>query len=130
MKRTFLVFIIIVAGCAAAEHPVSTVATDEPERDSEGYSERVEELWAELERVAPERGIMQMSPSDYGAKETPENCRAAVDIRDRICDLSRRICAIAEREPSSIDTATQCRRATDGCESARERVSLGCDGVL
>ncbi len=52
------------------------------------------------------------------------NCDDAFGHRDAICDLSERICAIADDHPRA---ARRCEDATDRCANARERVADECD---
>jgi hypothetical protein len=51
------------------------------------------------------------------------DCVEAERLRDQICTLADRICAIAEREP---EREALCRDSRDRCERARQRVEQRC----
>ncbi|HJL04778.1 MAG TPA: hypothetical protein RMH85_05015 [Polyangiaceae bacterium LLY-WYZ-15_(1-7)] len=53
------------------------------------------------------------------------DCDVARDLRDQICDLSGRICAIADETPDP-STAERCRDGEARCDSARDRVDDRC----
>jgi hypothetical protein len=52
------------------------------------------------------------------------NCDDAFGHRDAICDLSQRICDIADDHPRA---ARRCEDAEDRCANARERVADECE---
>lgn len=54
------------------------------------------------------------------------DCAAAEGLRDRICDLSERICEISGRHPDDGQVAGRCEAGRDRCQSAREDVDDAC----
>lgn len=54
------------------------------------------------------------------------DCSSARDLRDRICDLSGRICEIADDNPDDDPTAERCRDGRARCRGAAQRVSQSC----
>lgn len=54
------------------------------------------------------------------------DCSSARDLRDRICDLSGRICEIADDNPNDDPTAERCRDGRARCRGASNRVSQSC----
>jgi hypothetical protein len=99
----FLLAIGAAAGCA------SRVMQAEPPPSSEPA---VEDLDAALERALP-----------AGAAA---DCDRAGQLRETICELSRRICATSERAPLDRDLAEKCADGKLRCERARARVDRSC----
>ena len=54
------------------------------------------------------------------------DCDVAADLRDRICELAERICAIAAENPDDALLETQCKSGRAACDRARQNVSVGC----
>ncbi len=54
------------------------------------------------------------------------DCTSARDLRDRICDLSSRICEIASDNPDDRPTADRCADGRARCEGASDRVAQSC----
>ena len=55
------------------------------------------------------------------------NCSNASDLRDRICQLAERICAISEEHPEHAPTRTRCEDAYERCEAAGNRYGSVCE---
>ncbi len=56
-----------------------------------------------------------------------DSCDDVGQLRDRICDLAGRICAIADAHPESPRTRTQCNDANARCTDAAQRVGEQCE---
>lgn len=54
------------------------------------------------------------------------DCTSARDLRDRICELSSRICDIASDNPDDQPTAERCADGRARCEGASDRVAQSC----
>ena len=54
------------------------------------------------------------------------DCSSARDLRDRICELSERICDIADDHPDDDPTAERCRDGEARCRGASNRVRQSC----
>jgi hypothetical protein len=54
------------------------------------------------------------------------DCTSARDLRDRICDLSDAICALAARDGAPHEIMDRCTAARTSCERARSEVSNAC----
>jgi hypothetical protein len=54
------------------------------------------------------------------------DCMSARDLRDRICDLSDAICALAARDGAPHEIMDRCTAARTSCERARSEVSNAC----
>jgi hypothetical protein len=59
------------------------------------------------------------------ASRAPD-CPVARSLRDRICDLSGRICTIADRNPSEAQVGDRCRDSRDSCTRAARDVAEAC----
>jgi hypothetical protein len=130
VKRTTLFFTILLAGCAGAgPYEAQTLpSTDEPKGDVAHYEARIAQLRAELDAAVPAEG----APDELGQTrgDLPINpsskCLTAADLRDRICDLSERICALATSGSGADDVQHKCTSAMTACEDARVRVTNAC----
>lgn len=79
---------------------------------------------APVERSAP---TSYRSESDAASDDAERcSCDAADQYRDQICELSRRICGIADAHPEFEDIRTRCTDSTARCASATER-ARSCD---
>lgn len=58
------------------------------------------------------------------------DCGAARDLRDRICDLSERVCRIASRHPEEPEAGERCDDGQIRCDRAKSGVlgRCGADG--
>lgn len=56
------------------------------------------------------------------------DCGLARDLRDRICDLSSRICAIAEEHPQETEAGDRCEDGRGRCERASRDIEGSCEG--
>lgn len=95
---------------AATQEPSTTQSA--PAVDMEAPPESDKE---EAERLARENG------NKKGA-----DCTSARDLRDRICDLSDAICALAARDGAPHEIMDKCTSARTSCEHARTEVSNAC----
>ena len=84
---------------------------------------------AELARVLPDADAAapDLELSEQGSAGAPPDCAAAGGLRDRICELSRAICALAARNPDSAELAERCRASQASCTRAREDVARACE---
>ncbi|MDD9937422.1 MAG: hypothetical protein OXT09_27675 [Myxococcales bacterium] len=128
----------MMATSSGAERP------REPEGSLEDYERRIAELQQELEArlgtdatedvYATSRVEEEMaSEADYAAepapppkRKEPSRCEAAADLRDRICDLSGRICSLSDDNPDDAQIRAKCDAASEACEDARRDVSQAC----
>ena len=79
---------------------------------------------APAERTAPASYEPESDDSSGDAERC--SCDAADQYRDQICDLSQRICGIADAHPEFEDIRTRCTDSTARCASATER-ARSCD---
>ena len=140
MNRTTLVSLLLLLaldGCAASAYTAEVhSAPQEPDGSVEDYAARIARLQGRLDdelrtdrapSVRPQRPSVGEPGSDSGLPPRREpDCRAAPALRDRICELSKRICAIADRDPNDHVLAQTCERAREACEQATLRVGHAC----
>lgn len=107
------------SGPSTPTDPVSP-ETSSDDQDPEPGGTRVIEDSAE-----PSAGLEEAyTPEVYGYEIMCGD--SACGLRDQICDLSMRICTIAERHPDTDDMEWQCEDATDRCDRADEEVMSTC----
>lgn len=125
---------LTLAACGGAQPRGARSAGDEPEGSVDDYAARIERMERELtaqlgsasgELVGPDGQLPTAEPQELAAPAAPD-CRAAPDLRDRICALAERICAIAVESPADANLAQTCTRARDACEHATDRVTRAC----
>ena len=134
MRRIRLALIIAIAGCGGPGYPQTGSAPQEPPGTPSDYEQRIERMRGELsaalgdvvtgDLVRPDGESIGQQPTRR-AQRVPD-CGAAADLRDRICELAGRICAIAEREPSDGDVKQKCEASSGTCERARADVARIC----
>lgn len=131
-ERVLLGLAVGLIGCAAprSEAPAAQDSTTEAAPADTGGGEAAgsagpmveqEEVGDDSVQLVDEQGLAM------GALEDAlrlANCDDAFGHRDAICDLSERICAIADDHPRAAD---RCADAEDRCANARERVADECD---
>jgi hypothetical protein len=66
------------------------------------------------------------APSEDKDHKGGPDCASARDLRDRICDLSDAICALAARDGAPPEIMDRCTAARTSCERARSEVSNVC----
>jgi hypothetical protein len=130
------VLLIALAGCGGAAHaPPTGSAAREPPGSVADYEQRIARMQNELDAlvqgalVRPSgQTLMEedSAPLDQPAGPPVPDCRAAADLRDRICELAERICAISERDPADADLQAKCTSARGACDRAREDVAASC----
>lgn len=134
MKRrtpVLVVPLLLAASCArsTSESAPAPAAPSAPAAAPKGAAlpgsarSNVEEM--DLETAARELAIAEKQLGDTVALAAPD-CELSRSLRDRICELSARICKLTEvsAEPSVQE------RCTDGkqrCERARRTVSARCN---
>ncbi|MEM9067947.1 MAG: hypothetical protein AAGE52_05550 [Myxococcota bacterium] len=122
--------VLFLAGCGAAAssrapEPVAaetTAGSHEPVAGAQtqpGAEPTVQESYDELTSFSAE--------FDRTLELATIDCESARNLRDRICELSARICGIAEENPADLPTAERCEDGSTRCESASERVASSCD---
>lgn len=116
-------------GCAAprSEAPARATSAEAAPTDAGGEDAAAEPMVQQEEVGDDSVQLMDEQGLAYGALDEAlqlANCDDAFGHRDAICDLSERICAIAEEHPRAAD---RCDDAVARCASARERVSDECD---
>ena len=141
MNRTTLCSLLLLLaldGCAASAYTVeSHSAADEPEGSVDDYAARIARQNGKLHDELPTDRTPSVRPdhrpsigepgSDSGLPPRRQpDCRAAPDLRDRICELAQRICAIAERDPNDRALAQTCESAREACDQATLRVGHAC----
>jgi len=117
-------------GCAAQarEAPADTSAAEAAPADDAAGGEAVAEPMVQQEEVGDD-SVQLMDEQGLALDALGEalqlaNCDDAFGHRDAICDLSERICAIAEDHPRATD---RCEDAEARCANARERVADECE---
>jgi len=123
----FFALALGLSACASprsASAPEDTAPADSGGAEAEGMDAPAEELALEEEdetvQLADEQGLALDALEDALRLA---NCDDAFGHRDAICDLSERICAIADEHPRA---ANRCEDAAARCANARERVSDEC----
>ena len=114
MKLSWLIVMILFAGCAATVHPESA-APPPAEDDTRALAAAQAQLalrFAELDRLT------------IDAQKV--DCPKAATLRDAICALTERICVLAARTPREPRSPTPCEDAQARCRVARERVAATC----
>ena len=61
-----------------------------------------------------------------GDEERPVDCPRARALRENICTLSEKICAVIAGDGTVPDGAQRCQRTRLRCRSARARVDAAC----
>jgi hypothetical protein len=141
VNRTTLVSLLLLLaldGCAASAYTAEVhSAPHEPEGSVDDYAARITRLQGKLDdelrtdrapSVRPEHRPSIGEPgSDSGLPPRHQpDCRAAPELRDRICELAQRICAIADRDPNDHTLAQTCVNAREACDQATLRVGHAC----
>ena len=108
MKRWWIIGLLLYAGCGGASMagPPRTVV-----------SEREDPAELEGQQVA-----MSEDLDTVLARPEPD-CAAACDLVGSICELSERICGIADRHEGDRALARRCTDSSGRCASARERLT-------
>lgn len=70
--------------------------------------------------------LMNSSRELEEALATPD-CGLARNLRDRICDLSTRICEIADEHPGEVDAGERCEDGRGRCERASRDIDGSCE---
>ena len=103
MTQTRVLFFLVLglgAGCARAIETGNRPAADP----------RVNSAMADLRRAERELGRAHASPA--------VDCDRAQSLTQTICELSRRICALAQEaprfQPECVDATARCQKATEG----------------
>lgn len=131
-ERIVVLAALGLIGCASSAQrspaPADTTATEAASADDgaggEGAAEEMvqqEEVGDDSVQLMDEQGL---ALDALGEALELANCDDAFGHRDAICDLSERICSIAEDHPRAAD---RCEDASSRCANARERVSDECD---
>ena len=104
------------AGETAAVPPASTASPQAVEEETPPEDD--EALWSRMMELDHDLG-------DAMTLGTPD-CDAARDLRDQICELAERICAISEAHPDERVAAHRCGDGNTRCERARNDVGNTC----
>ena len=110
MRRSMAAALLAAAACATA---VPQTASQQPARDDERA----------LARAEDERAAALEQP--LSAASTPPDC-GSCDLVEQICELSRRICAIAGRHFGDEELAARCTSSEQRCRRSRERLPADC----
>lgn len=120
MRRSLAAAALVLVGCAAPPH--ARVASLEPPgvhtEELRRASDEIRRRDAELAQLA-----VRQAP-------TPD-CARITELRDNICALAARICAIADQQPAgsnaAVNAALDCADGNTRCKRARERAQTrGC----
>lgn len=134
------VALALLAGCGSSAYRAeSSPAPHEPAGSVDEYAARIERLERELSAELRSDRAPTLRPDRRPPIGEPEaepgppprrapDCRAAPALRRRICELSNRICSIAERDASDHALAETCERAREACARATLRVEHACGG--
>jgi len=109
-----LVIPVLLAGCAApkAGHvPSADPAATGPRREAARLQTAQREAEARLDELQ--------------ADAAPD-CPRACELQGVICDLSRRICLIADRHRDDQELRGRCQDATRRCQRTNDKVSARC----
>jgi hypothetical protein len=111
--------------------PVETSGSEPmPGEPGDAYDDELAQAEAELARALP--GTSETTEAHEGEAEElaggagAPDCDAAPGLRDRICELADRICALTEDDPDDASIAERCERANASCERARRDVARAC----
>lgn len=86
-----------------------------------GEDERQQTLAAEQRSSRLEQDL-----SGLFSAATPRDCGRACALVQEICDLSDRICSIADRHRDDLDLRTRCATGQERCERSRTAASSRC----
>lgn len=127
-----------------AEAPMSDDAGGEATESEgmDGTSSMVREPGMQPEPYPPQTGTTVRRPGpgsdlydelvqasidlDQATTLASVDCSSARDLRDQICDLSSRICEIADDNPDDDPTVERCRDGRARCRGASNRVAQSC----
>jgi hypothetical protein len=118
-----LVAALLLAACAASPREDGRARLPE--------SATLDSDHLEISAAHQEIRRLESSLSDAEVQAAGPDCPRVAQLRDNICDLARRICRIAGRQPKgSAEASTAMANCLDGdtrCRSAAERArSRGC----
>lgn len=98
------------AGAGAAEDMPGSMAAPERELDDDRFAS-IELLSRDLD------GLLSLSTPD---------CSTAPSLRDQICGLARKICALSDDSRGDPELAERCGDARARCQRATDRVGAAC----
>jgi hypothetical protein len=121
-----------LASCARRETPATREAVSAPSAVPKGAAARGElptSLREEISTMDAAHATAALADAfraldDTLALATPD-CPTARALRDRICELSAKLCALSGAQPGP-EIASACADGRARCDRARERVSAAC----
>jgi hypothetical protein len=123
-----LVLVSLLSSCARKEQ-ASTRPTEAPANEQGGglLPNSLREDVAAMDFTTASSRLAETARQldDALALGTPD-CPLAHALRDRLCELSAHICALADKDPGAADVRAACKDGGERCDRAKERVSTQC----
>lgn len=120
---SILLLAAALTGCAAGPRAARPDHPEQPAAHQQDDLQRISALEQQLDGLLAEPAAAPIAPAPSPAADV---CAAACAHQDAICDLTSRICAIADRNDLEAEMSAQCTDARGRCEAARSRVAMRC----
>lgn len=148
LRALWVVFPVFALACGGSASPEYGATSEETEGGGEAAGDGAESMDVETDTggddgAGGEAGggamvswqgeiddlsqLLAGSDQELDTALAESNCSNASDLRDRICQLAERICAISEEHPEHAPTRTRCEDAYERCEAAGNRYGSVCE---
>jgi len=120
IRLSALVFVALLGSCARKEAP----------SNGQGESMLPSSLRGDVTAMDFTSATGQLAETarqldDTLALSTPD-CPLAHALRDRLCELSAHLCALADKDPGAAAVRAACKDGGERCDRAKERVPTQC----